>query len=125
MEKEIKNEWEILEEKLRKNSRKEFKGSIFGTEIKIEAVYDVLLEFMEQNTSIWGNMKKISEFVNELAKALENELDNENLSRDAFWRYFDFKNGIFSLFDNTRCFEELNQKMKSGYFFENYPRRKI
>ena len=67
----------------------------------------------------------LSEFVNELAKALENELDNENLSRDAFWRYFDFKNGIFSLFDNTRCFEELNQKMKSGYFFENYPRRKI
>lgn len=119
MEKEIKNEWEILEEKLKKNSRKEFKGIIFGTEIKIEAVYDVLLEFMEQNTSIWGNMKKISEFVNELAKALENELDNENLSRDAFWRYFDFKNGIFSLFDNTRCFEELNQKMKSGYFFEN------
>ena len=52
MEKEIKNEWEILEEKLRKNSRKEFKGSIFGTEIKMEAVYDVVLEFMSQNTSV-------------------------------------------------------------------------
>ena len=119
MEKEIKNEWELLEQKLRKNSRKEFKGSIFGTEIKMEAVYDVVLEFMEQNTSIWGKMKKISEFVNELANALENELDNENLSRDTFWRYFDFKNGVFSLFDNTRCFEELNRKMKSGYFFED------
>ena len=125
MEKEIKNEWEILEEKLRKNSKKEFKGIIFGTEIKMEAVYDVILEFMSQNTSIWGNMEKIPEFVDELAKALEPELENENLSRDAFWRHFDFNNGIFSLFDNTRCFEELNQKMESGYFFENYPRRKI
>ena len=84
----------------------------------MEAVYDVILEFISQNTSIWGNMKKISEFVNELAKALEPEIDNENLSRDAFWRHFDFKNGMFSLFDNTRCFEELNNKMKNGYFFK-------
>lgn len=97
MEKEIKNEWEILEEKLRKNSRKEFKGIIFGTEIKMEAVYDVILEFMSQNTSVWGNMEKIPEFVDELSKALEPEIDNENLSRDAFWRHFDFKNGTFSL----------------------------
>lgn len=119
MEKQIKNEWELLEQKLKENSRKEFSGSIFGTKIKIEAVYDVVFEFMNQNTNIWGNMKKIPEFVKELAKVLEPELENENLSRDAFWRYFDFKNGIFSLFDNARCFEELNQKMKSGYFFED------
>ncbi len=119
MEKEIKNEWEIFGKKLRENSRKEFKGSIFGTKIKIEAVYDVVFEFMNQNTSIWGNMKKIPEFVAELAKALEPGLEDENLSRDVFWRYFDFKNGIFSLLDNTRYFEELNQKMKSGYFFED------
>lgn len=119
MEKEIKNEWKIFGKKLRENSRKEFKGSIFGTKIKIEAVYDVVFEFMNPNTSIWGNMKKIPEFVAELAKALEPGLEDENLSRDAFWRYFDFKNGIFSLLDNTRYFEELNQKMKSGYFFED------
>ena len=119
MEKEIKNEWKIFGKKLRENSRKEFKGSIFGTKIKIEAVYDVIFEFMNPNTSIWGNMKKIPEFVAELAKALEPGLEDENLSRDAFWRYFDFKNGIFSLLDNTRYFEELNQKMKSGYFFED------
>lgn len=118
MEKQIKNEWELLEQKLKKNSRKEFSGSIFGTKIKNEAVYDVIFEFMDRNTNIWGKMKKIPEFVAELAKALEPELEDENLSRDVFWRYFDFKNGIFSLFDNTRCFEELNQKMKSGYFFE-------
>ena len=119
MEKEIKNNWKLLEQKLKENSRKEFSGSIFGTKIKIEAVYDVILEFMSQNTSIWGNMKKIPEFVAELAKALEPGLEDENLSRDAFWRYFDFKNGIFSLLDNTRYFEELNRKMKSGYFFED------
>lgn len=119
MEKEIKNEWKIFGKKLRENSRKEFKGSIFGTKIKIEAVYDVVFEFMNPNTSIWGNMKKIPEFVAELAKALEPGLEDENLSRDAFWRYFDFKNGIFSLLDNTRYFEELNQKMKSRYFFED------
>ena len=59
MEKEIKNEWELLEQKLRKNSRKEFSGSIFGTKIKIEAVYDVIFEFMDRNTNIWGKMKKI------------------------------------------------------------------
>ena len=115
MEKEIKNEWEIFGKKLRENSRKEFKGSIFGTKIKIEAVYDVVFEFMNQNTSIWGNMKKIPEFVNELAKALEPELENENLSR----RYFDFEKGISSVLDSTWHFEELNRKMKSGYFFED------
>lgn len=119
MEKEIKNEWEIFGKKLRENSRKEFKGSIFGTKIKIEAVYDVVFEFMNQNTSIWGNMKKIPEFVNELAKALEPELENENLSRDVFWRYFDFEKRIFSVLDSTWHFEELNRKMKSGYFFED------
>lgn len=119
MEKQIKNEWELLEQKLKENSRKEFSGSIFGTKIKIEAVYDVILEFMSQNTSIWGNMKKIPEFVNELAKALEPELENENLSRDVFWRYFDFEKGIFSVLDSTWHFEELNRKMKSGYFFED------
>lgn len=119
MEKQIKNEWELLEQKLKENSRKEFSGSIFGTKIKIEAVYDVIFEFMDRNTNIWGRMKKIPEFVAELAKVLEPKLEDENLSRDAFWRYFDFKNGIFSLFDNTKCFEELNRKMKSGYFFED------
>lgn len=30
MEKQIKNEWELLEQKLKENSRKEFSGSIFG-----------------------------------------------------------------------------------------------
>ena len=119
MEKEIKNEWEIFGKKLRENSKKEFSGSIFGTKIKIEAVYDVILEFISQNTSIWGNMKKIPEFVNELAKALEPELENENLSRDVFWRYFDFEKGIFSVLDSTWHFEELNRKMKSRYFFED------
>ena len=87
MEKQIKNEWELLEQKLKENSRKEFSGSIFGTKIKIEAVYDVILEFISQNTSIWGNMKKIPEF------------ENENLSRDVFWRYFDFEKGIFSVLE--------------------------
>ena len=119
MEKEIKNEWELLEQKLRKNSRKEFSGSIFGTKIKIEAVYDVIFEFKDRNTNIWGKMKKIPDFVAELAKALEPKLEDENLSHDAFWRYFDFEKGIFSVLDSTWHFEELNRKMKSGYFFED------
>ena len=62
---------------------------------------------------------KIEFLCYELAKALEPKLEDENLSHDAFWRYFDFEKGIFSVLDSTWHFEELNRKMKSGYFFED------